>query len=150
MRVLGIACKKDELFLAVVESGELLDDPHQRIQSAALHEETERLRAVLDDMRRVIAEVDPDQVRILMPEQTYEASYAQIAPRAAMETVVRLSCADAGVPVEMLHRVSARARLHMDRKGNFEGHFPTVISEPVGKYWTKGRRLAAVAALAAE
>ena len=99
--------------LAVAEAGELVDDPHQRLQAPALLEATERLRAVKDDLGRVLAEVKPDQVRLLMPEQTYKASYGQIAPRAALETVVRLSCADASVPVEMLHRNSARARLGM-------------------------------------
>lgn len=63
--------------------------------------------------------------------------------------MVRLSCAEASVPVEMLQRSSARARLGMDRRGSVESHIPEVIEEPVGKYWAEGRQLAAVAALAA-
>jgi hypothetical protein len=150
MRALGVSCRKDEVMLAVAEGGKLIDDSHQRVQAAALLEATERLQAVKDELSRVLAEVKPDQVRVLMPEQTYEASYGQIAPRAALETAVRLSCADAGIPVEMLHRNSARARLGMDRKGSVESHVPEVIPKPVGKYWSRGRQLAAVAALAAE
>lgn len=79
MRVLGVWCKKDEVMLAVSEDGHLVDDPRQRVQAAALLEATERLRAVEDDMRRVLAEVQPDEVKVLMPEQTYKASYAQMA-----------------------------------------------------------------------
>ncbi len=150
MRALGVWCKKAEVMLAVAEEGELVEDPHQRIQAAALLDATERLRAVQDDLTRVLAEIGPDQVRVLMPEQTYKGSYGQIAPRAALETVVRLTCVDAGVPVEMLHRSSARARLGMKRSGSVESHIPDVVGEPVGKYWADGRRLAAVAALAAE
>jgi hypothetical protein len=150
MRALGVWCKKAEVMLAVAEEGELVEDPHQRIQAAALLDATERLRAVQDDLTRVLAEVAPDQVRVLMPEQTYKGSYGQIAPRAALETVVRLTCVDAGVPVEMLHRSSARARLGMKRSGSVESQIPDVVGEPVGKYWADGRRLAAVAALAGE
>jgi hypothetical protein len=36
----------------------------------------------------------------------------------------------------------------MPRRGSFEDHISAVISEPVGKYWSAGRRLAAVAAIA--
>jgi hypothetical protein len=63
--------------------------------------------------------------------------------------VVRLACAEAEVPVEMLHKVSVRSRLGMSRKGSLESHLPAVVGEPVGKYWNAGRNLAAVAALAA-
>jgi hypothetical protein len=148
MRVLGVWCKKEAVMLAVSEDGKLVDDPHQRLQAAALLEATERLRAVEDDVRRVLTEVEPDCVRVLMPEQTYKGSYGQIAPRAALETVVRLGCAEAAVPVEMLHRTSARARLGMDRKGPMERQIPEVIERSVGKYWASGRQFAAVAALA--
>ena len=118
-------------------------------QAAALLETTDRLRGVERDLRRILAEVGPNQVRVLMPEQTYKASYGQIAPRAALETVVRLSSAEAGVPVEMLHRNSARARLGMKKSGSLESHIPTVIGEPVGKYWGEtdqdSQRMAALA-----
>jgi hypothetical protein len=80
-RSLGVWCKKDEVMLAVAEDGALVHDPHQRLQAPALLERTERLSAMLDDFRRMLAEVEPDEVRILMPEQTYEASYAQVAPQ---------------------------------------------------------------------
>jgi len=103
---------------------------------------------MLDDIGRVLAEVKPDAVRILMPEQTYDDSYARIAPRATLETLVRLGAHRAGVPVEMLHRNSARARLGLPRGGKFDGHLPAAIGGAVGKYWSVGRNLAVAAALA--
>jgi hypothetical protein len=147
-RVLGVWCKKDAIMLAIADDGELVDDPHQRLQAPALLERSERLRAILDDVKRVLAEVEPDEVRVLMPETRYEASYVQMAPRVTLETLVRIAALDAGAPVEMLNRATARARLDMPKKGPFDGHIPAVISVPVGNYWTAGRNLAAAAALA--
>jgi hypothetical protein len=67
-----------------------------------------------------------------------------------LETLVRLAAANANVDLELLHRNGARARVGMPRRGRFEDHIPSVIPEPVGKYWAAGRRLAAVAAIAEE
>jgi hypothetical protein len=146
-RALGVACKKEEIFLAVAEDGELVEHAHEKLTAPALLEETERLEGTLSDLERVLREVRPDIVRILRPEQTYEDSYARIAPRATLETLVRLACLDAKVPVEMLHRNSARARLGLPGKGNFEERLAGKV-ERVGKYWNAGRNLAAAAALA--
>src|SRR4051812_50131366 len=93
---------------------------------------------MLDDIGRVLAEVKPDAVRILMPEQTYDDSYARIAPRATLETLVRLGAHRAGVPVEMLHRNSARARLGLPRGGKFDGHLPAAIGGAGGEEWGGG------------
>jgi hypothetical protein len=146
-RALGVACLKDEVLLAVASDGALVADGHEKLTTAAVLEETERLSAMQTDIERVLAEVRPDQIRILMPEQTYKDSYARIAPRVTLETLVRLACVRAGLPVEMLHRASARSRLGLPRKGRLEDHIPKV-AEPIGKYWNAGRSLAAAAALA--
>jgi hypothetical protein len=89
-------------------------------------------------------------VRVLLPEPTFKGSYVQLSPRAAVETAVRLACVETDAPVEMLHRNTARSRLGMDRKGPMEKQIPAIVGEPTGKYWTAGRNLAAVAALADE
>jgi hypothetical protein len=149
-RALGVWCKNDEVMLALAENRTLLQDSHERLKAPAMFEQTEGLRAVLDAMTRVLAEVRPDVVRVLLPEQTYRGSYTSLAPRATLETLVRLAAANAHVELELLHRSSARARVGMPRGGSFEGHIASVILEPVGKYWAAGRRLAAVAAIAEE
>jgi hypothetical protein len=146
-RDLGIVCSKDSILLALADDGQIIADRHEKLAVAAILEENERLTAMEAEVGRVLSEVRPDAVRILLPEQTYKDSYARIAPRAALETVVRLACVKATIPVEMLHRASARSRLDMPRSGSIESHMPA-ISEPIGKYWNAGRNLAAAAALA--
>jgi hypothetical protein len=148
-RALGVVCSKDTIFLAVAERGMVVADRHERLDAAKVLEETERLQAMQDDVARMLVEVGPTQVRVLMPEPTYKDSYTRIAPRSALETVVRLACVRAEIPVEMLDRRSARSRLGVARKGKLEAHVPEV-TEPVGKYWNAGRNLAAAAALAGE
>jgi hypothetical protein len=147
---LGVACSKDTIYLAIAKGGMVVvDTDHDRLKFAGVLEETERLRAMRDDVAQLLLEVRPDCVRILMPEPTYADSYGRIAPRAAVETVVRLACVGSGIRVEMLDRRSARARLGVDRKGRFESHIPE-FTEPSGKYWSAGRNLAAAAALAGD
>jgi hypothetical protein len=145
---LGVVCKKDQVLLAVARDGVLVHGGPEKLKASALLEETERLQGLLGDIGRVLTEVQPDTVRVLLPEQTYEDSYARIAPRAALETLVCLASLDAGVPVEMLRRITARSRLGMPKGGRFESHILATVGEPVGKYWNTGRNLASAAALA--
>src|SRR5206468_1568395 len=100
-------------------------------------------------VRHVLDEIGPDAVRILQPEQIYEASYSEFAPKIALETIVRLACADAGIPAEVLHRSSARSRSDLGLKGKLDDVIAANIAS-VGKYWNAGRKYAAVAALAKE
>lgn len=148
-RSLGVECKKQEVYLALAEDGSLLDEDPQRLQVPAVHEETARLRSFLDDFGRVLTEARPDAVRILQPEQVYEARYTELAPKAALETLVRLACVTANVPVEVLHRATARSRTGLGSKGKLDDLIKKNI-EPVGKYWNAGRKYAAVAALSEE
>lgn len=135
---------------ALGEDAVLVEDDHERLRAPALYEETERLRKLLDAAGRVIAETRVEVVRVLLPEQPYSGSYNSLAPRAALETLVRLAADDADIPVQLLHRSTARARLGMPRRGKFEDHIRSVIPNPVGRYWADGRRLAAAAAIAEE
>jgi hypothetical protein len=88
-------------------------------------------------------------VRILQPEAVYEARYSELAPKAALETVIRLACDEAGVPVEVLQRPTARKRTGLPQKGKLDDLISANIT-PLGKYWSAGRKYAAVAALATE
>lgn len=148
-RGLGVVCTKEEVLLVVASDGSVVHNDHEKLMTAAVLEETERLQAMQADIERMLVEVRPDQVRILMPEQTYKDSYARLAPRVTLETLVRLACVRAGIPVEMLNRTSARSRLGVSRKGKLED-LMSAVTEPVGKYWKAGRSLAAAAALAEE
>ena len=73
-----------------------------------------------------------------------------IAPRAALETLVRLAAVRAGIPIEVLPRPTVRARLGLPRSGDLGSHVEARIPEPVGRYWNAGRNVAGLAALAGE
>lgn len=143
-RTLGVECKKQEVFLALAEDGSLLDEEPQRLQVPAIHEQTARLHRFLDDFGRVLAERKPDAVHILQPETIYEATYAELAPKAALETLIRLASSDAAVDVELVHRATVRSAL--GGKGKLDDLIAAKI-KPVGKYWNAGRKYAAAAAL---
>ena len=148
-RSLGIECKKQEVYLAVVENDRLLAAEPQRLEVSATQNESARLRGFVDSMSRVLAELQPDIVRILQPESTYTASYTELEPKIALMTLIRLACVDANIPVEVLHRATARKRVGFPRGGNMGALIDESI-EQVGEYWAAGRKYAAVAALAEE
>ncbi len=147
-RSLGVWAKKQEIYLAVAEDGELVDVDPQRIEAPSIMEENERLGGFLTSVRHALDDLSPDEVRILQPEQTYQASYSEFAPKVALETAVRLVCDERNIPVEVLHRTTARSRLGFGRSGSLDSHVESLVS--VGKYWNAGRKYAAVSALAAE
>jgi hypothetical protein len=147
-RALGVWCTKRYVYLALADDGELIDDEPQRLQQQGMLDTTGRLPAFLADFRRVLSEKRPDAVRLLQPEQIYKAGYADFAPKVAFETLVRLACSESDIPVEVLHRNTARARTGL-RKGKLDELIEANI-EAVGKYWNAGRKYAAVAALADE
>lgn len=148
-RSLGVECKKQTVYLALCEDDTLLDEGTLRLEVPAVHEETARLQRFLSDFERLLAEARPDAVRIMQPEAVYEARYSELAPKAALETLIRLACDNAGILVEVLQRPTARKRTGLPQKGNL-GELIGEHIEPVGKYWTAGRMYAAVAALAEE
>jgi ribosomal protein L12E/L44/L45/RPP1/RPP2 len=142
-RVLGVECKKDKVYLAVVQDGQVQDEEPQRLKVPAIHEEGARLQGFLDDFGRLVAETKPDAVHIIQPETIYSATYSELAPKAALETLIRLACLKAGVPVEIIHRATARSALG---GGNLD-ELIAAATDPVGKYWGVGRKYAAAAAL---
>jgi hypothetical protein len=142
-RILGVESKKQEIYLALVEDGRVVAEGPQRLEVAAVHEQTARLKGFMDDFKRVLAEMKPDAVHIIQPETIYEATYTELAPKAALETLIRLACLDASVNVEFVHRASVRSALG---GGKLDDLIAAKI-EPVGKYWNAGRKYAAAAAM---
>jgi hypothetical protein len=68
----------------------------------------------------------------------------------ALETLVRVAAVQEGIPIEVLARPTVRSRLGIPRAGELASHVATVVAEPVGRYWTAGRDVAALAALAGD
>lgn len=150
MRVLGVSCSTSVAFLSLVNEGEITDAHVQRIEVGSLLEASEELEATLGELHRAFVQLRPELVVVLLPEQSpsNKRTYAEIAPRVALETLVRLAAVRTGVPVDLLSRPTVRARLQLPRKGDLASYTSEVISTPVGKYWAAGRNVAALAALA--
>jgi hypothetical protein len=50
----------------------------------------------------------------------------------------------------LLARATVRARLGLPKSGDLASHVSSVAPEPVGRYWSAGRDVAGLAALAME
>jgi hypothetical protein len=146
-RTLGVWAKKHEVYLAVAEDGSVVDREPQRIEVPSIMDESERLSGFLTSFRHALDEISPEAVLILQPEQIYEATYSEFAPKLTLEALVRLACDQAGIRAEVLHRSTARSRTKLGSKGRLDDLIEAKI-EAVGKYWNAGRKYAAVAALA--
>lgn len=104
LTVLGVNCTTDCAYLAVSENGELRDDAVELIPVPALGESPEQLVAVLDELKRVFAEVGAEKVMLLKPEsgRMTKRTHSEYTPRIALETLVRLAAAQTSRPVELL------------------------------------------------
>jgi len=146
VRVLGVSCSSRETYLAVDDDGTILDGLTERLQPSSGLEAGEGLTEFIDSVRRVLREVTPDRVAVLLPE-TWSATYRQHLDRATLDTLVRVAAALEDVPLEVLARATVRARLNLPRRGPLDSHVGRVGSS-VGRYWSAGRGLAALAARA--
>ncbi len=122
-RTLGVWAKKQEVYLAFADDGVPRDEEPQRIEAPSIMEASERLGGFLTSFRHALDDVAPEAVRILQPEQIYQASYSEFAPKLALETAVRLVGDERHVPVEVLHRAQARPLLGFSPKGPLDSHF---------------------------
>lgn len=150
VKVLGVTCSSTDILCAVVEDSTILQSHIERIEVASLYDASEELEATLTEIGRALAVVKPNLVAMLLPEATYKATHREIAPRVALETLVKLAAARAGVAVETLSRPTVRSRLNLPAKGKLATHVAERIEAPVGKHWSAGRDVAALAALAGE
>lgn len=150
--MLGVNCTTHCAFLALAVDGELGDGQVEYIDAATLAESSEELLSVLDELRRVIKEVDADKVVLLKPEggPTPKKAHAAFVPRIALETLVRLAAVQTQTEIEVLPRPTVRSRLNLPAKGKLTEHVPLRIPAKVGKNWSEERQLAALAALAGE
>jgi hypothetical protein len=148
VRVLGLSYKSTDGYLAVVEGGVVVAGLTERIQSISGLEAGEGLVEYVDTVRRVLREVSPARVGLLLPE-TWRGTYTQHLRRAELETMARLAAAMEEIPVDLLARATVRSRLGLPRSGSLENHVDAA-GEPVGAYWSAGRGIAALAALACE
>lgn len=152
MNVLGVNCSTHCAFFAVAIDGELGDGHVEYIDAPTLAESSQELASILDELGRVIKEVEADKVVLLKPEggRTPKKTHAAFVPRIALETLVRLAAVQTQTEIEVLPRPTVRSRLKLPAKGKLAEHVPLRIPAKVGKNWSKERQLAALAALAGD
>jgi hypothetical protein len=148
MRVLGVTCSPKTAFLALADDREIIDAAVARVDVAAQYEASEEMLSTLDEIRRALEQLRPDRVVVLKPELNQRATYDQIAPRIALETLIRLAAVQAKVEIEVMARPTVRSRLGLSKSGSLASRVAEALPAPVGKYWREGRDIAALAALA--
>jgi hypothetical protein len=152
-RTLGVNCSSKHAFLTLAEDGEIVATNPERLEPPGT-EESERLRGFYHAFRRVLADLRPDRVCLLLPESNprHRPTHAELTPRIGMETLVRLAAveSDDDVEIEVLARPTVRSRLGLGNKGKLVDLVPKAIPEPIGHHWKNARDLAALAALAGE
>lgn len=146
--MLGVTCTPRSAFLAVSEEGVIVEEPLGRIDVASLYEASAELVSTMEEIRRAYDELRPDRVVILKPETNRRVQYDEVAPRVALETLFRVAAVRADLAVDVLARPTVRSRLGLPRSGSLRSRVADAIKEPVGKYWSQGRDVAALAALA--
>ncbi|MHB8458410.1 MAG: hypothetical protein ACYDBS_12095 [Acidimicrobiales bacterium] len=150
-RFLGVNCDPHAAFLAAVEDGAVVADLPERLKPPEGMELGDRLLEFIDEVRRALGKVGPSRIGLLQPESgKHQPPYRSVTARATIETLVRVAAAQEGVPVDLLARATVRALLDLPKKGTLDGHVEAGIGAPIGKYWTTGRGLAALAARAVE
>lgn len=148
MSTLGVSCTSGYAFLALADGGSVAAVPDRLEPAAGLGPE-EQLPVFAEDVARVLRDSAPDRVVILQAEPRFEAGHTAWTARLAMETVVRLESRRAGVPCSYISRQKVKGTLGLAGKGALDVLGKDEVAA-AGKYWSAGRLVAALAAVAAE
>jgi len=150
MRTLGVNGAGEVLYLAVAENGEIVDAAPHTFEAPAGLAAGERLPALRDQAEKTVKAFKVERVRVLDPETSWQTAAVSVQARFALETILALGAADAGVDCDRLSRAALRSLLGLPRKGELVKLAGEVTSR-VGPHWGPRKRdLASLAALAAE
>jgi len=149
MRVLGVQCTVKFAFLTVVEGGDVIESGPPRLALAQSTDEDQALWETLGTFGDALDEIEPDQVRLLLPGtgENSKQTHGAWAPRVELETLLRMAAAKRDLPVERIARATVLARLGLPRRGTFEELVRPVVPQN-GSYWAAGRLAAGAAGLA--
>lgn len=145
---LGVSCTPSTAYLAVVDGVAVRDAP-DRIELRGGLSPADQLPAFADDAARAVRDSAADRVVVLQAEPRADGGHTAWTSRIAMETLIRLVCARAGVPCSYVSRQYVKGAFGLKGRGGLDALGKDEL-EVAGKYWNAGRLLAALAAGAAE
>ena len=148
MRALGLNCAANTIYLVTLEDGKILGDDPLRLGMPDLEAASTQLRSFMSTFDSALIDLAVERIGLVLPESSYQATYKQLADRAAAETLIRLTALDHQVRFERLTRQRVRAVLKLGPAGSLSSLVEKVVKAGNEPYWRQGRDLAAVAALA--
>jgi hypothetical protein len=123
VRALGVTCNPPTAYLTLAIDGTIMEAQVERVEVAAQYEASAELLSTLDEIKRAFGQLRPDIVALLMPEQgRHKRTYQEIAPRVALETLVRIAAVQENINIEVLARPTLRARLGIPKAGELSSH----------------------------
>jgi hypothetical protein len=123
VRSVGVTCTPHVAYITLAIDGAIAEAPVERVEVAAQNESSEELLSTLDEIKRALGQLRPDVVALLMPEQSrHKRTYQEIAPRVALETLVRIAAVQERIAIEVLPRPTVRSRLGIPRAGDLPSH----------------------------
>jgi hypothetical protein len=111
VKVVGVTCSAKTALLAAVENGGVIPIDVQKIDVGYQYEASREFVATQREVERGIAQVQPDLVVLLKPELMVRWTYDAVAPRVALETLVRLAAVAGDIPIDVLSRPTVRLAL---------------------------------------
>jgi hypothetical protein len=147
MRIVGFHCVPNYSYMTVIEDGAIVDGLPERLQPPTSRERGQQLIEFADDVSRALAEVGATEACILLPESQARSTFASARPRIEIETMICFAAAKSSIPIEYLSRQTVRSALSLPRTGPLDTHIDSCL-DGVGAYWSSGRGLAGLAALA--
>ncbi|WP_370944744.1 hypothetical protein AB5J62_37300 [Amycolatopsis sp. cg5] len=149
MRVLGVNAAGGKLWLCLVDDSGVLETEPTCLELRDGPQAGYAIVAFRDECVHALTALSPNRVVILDMEPGGRVpKVADMRTRFTAEALLASCAVDAEVTCVRLARATLRSRLGLPRKGAVADHVASVFDTPVGKYWTKKRDLAAVAARA--
>lgn len=150
MRTLGVHGAGDVLYLSVADENGIADEGPYTFEDPAGLAAARRLPTLRDEAQKIVNSLGVERVRILNPESNYKTTITSVHTRIALETVLALGSAEAGVDCDRLSRPAVRSLLSLPKKGELVS-LVDQVTEKVGPHWSPRKRdLAALVAVAAQ
>src|SRR5260370_39822566 len=117
MRVLGVQCTSKFAFLSVVDDRQVIDRGPERLALAQSTDEHGALWETLSTFETALDEISPDCVHLLGPGtgENAKRTFQSWAPRAELETLLRMATAKQGLRVRRISRASVLTGLGVPR-----------------------------------